>query len=535
MNLLSKSAVLLLVSAAALISAPGQQPINVTIDTAKVLNPLTSGTVGVYTQLGDQDLLTPKTIDTLRVGGFTALTFPSGYNASADAYHWSTNSLTPHPGNADAPFKVFAAPGNDMGHLVLALEKTSITPIIEVNYGSNSKGTGGGVPQEAAAWVAYANGAPDSTQSIGPDRDGRDWKTIGFWATLRVSSPLATDDGYNFLRADHPESLHILLWQVGEDVAENGFYGGDHKGTLDLHAPYPEAAKDNEKRRKLHELSPAFYAEQFLLYAQAMKAVDPRVNVGASLTTPTSDTWAPDWNENVLRIACKATDFVSFPWHPGTTLPPDWKTLDDASALTAPQTDFPKIITETLYQYKHFCPAGRVPRVVLSQMSPIPWAADKTPIVKALFAADAYATLAEAGIANADWYQLREDGVTATDGKPLPAYFGTQMFHIVAFRPGDALLGTTGASTMLGVHATRRQDGLIGVLLINKDATTAQKIKVNIVGANLQSDGLEFTYGPAQDAKGSGPQRQAVVIDGSSVVVDVPPYSILDLLLPMKK
>ena len=534
MNLSSKLiAFFLPLTAAAALHA--QQPVNVSIDATRTLNPLTREGVGLYTQLGDPDLLTATTVDMLRVGGFSALTFPSGYNASADAYHWATNSLTPHPGNADAPFKTYAAPGNDMGHLVQVLGKTPLTLVIEVNYGSNAKGNGGGIPQEAAAWVAYVNGAPENSQSIGPDRDGKDWKTVGFWATLRASKPLPSDDGYNFLRVEHPDSLHILLWQVGEDVAENGFYGGDHKGTLDLHALYPDAAKDNEKRRKVRELSPAFYAEQFLLYAQAMKAVDPKIDIGVSLTTPTSDTWAPDWNEGVLRTACKASDFVSFAWHPGTTLPPDWKTLDDSSILTAPQTELPKIIAETLYQYKHFCPAGRVPRVVLSQMSPIPWATAKTPVVKALFAADAYATLAEAGIANAAWYQLREDGITSADGKPLPAYFGTQMFHIVAFRPGDALLATTGASGTLGVHAARRQDGLIGVLLINKDANAAQKIKVNLQGVTVQTDGLRFVYGPAQSARGGGPERQPITTTGTSVVVDVPPYSIVDLLLPIKK
>ena len=217
--------------------AAAQQAVNVSVDTGKVLNPLTRDMVGAYTQIGDQNLLSPTTIAQLRTGGFSSITYPSGWEGVADAYHWSTNRLTPNAGNSDAPRKPYVAPGNDMGHLVFSLEKTGITPLIEVNYGSSSKGTGGGEPKEAAAWVAFANGSPESTQSIGVDSGGNDWKTVGFWATLRSSMPLSTDDGYNFLRVNHPDSLHILLWQVGEDVAENGYYGGEHKGGLTCTRP----------------------------------------------------------------------------------------------------------------------------------------------------------------------------------------------------------------------------------------------------------------------------------------------------------
>jgi hypothetical protein len=510
------------------------QTINVSVDATKVINPLTRDTVGVYTQLGDADLLTPQTLGELHIAGFSSITYPTGWESISQLYHWYSNSLTPHAGNADAPKKPYAAPGSDMGHLVFALEKTGINPLIVVNYGSNVKGTGGGEPKEAAAWVAFANGPPASTQSLGVDASGKDWKTVGFWATLRASTPLSTDDGYNFLRVNHPEPLRIQLWQVGEDVAENGFYGGDHKQTLDLHAPYPDDPKENDKRMKLKELSPAFYGERFTEFAAAMKAVDPKIQVGASLTMPTGDTWAINWNNEVLKTGCAAADFVSFPWHPGNTLPPDWKTLDDATVLGAPQSDFPKIIAEMLYEDRRFCPGGKVPRVVLSQISPIPWATPKTPVVNALFAADAYATMAEAGISSASWYQLREGGLIAADGKPNPAYYGTQMFHIVAFRAGDVMLATTGASMELGVHAAHRQDGLFGIMLINKNAAAKMSVKLTLNGATLAGNGLRFVYGLDQAGKGAGPDRSEVKSEGNTLLVDVPPYSIVDVILPGK-
>jgi hypothetical protein len=515
-----------------------QQPITVSVEAAKQLNPLTRDVVGVYSQLGDANLLTPETVAMLRVGGFSAITFPTGWESASDEYHWATNTFTPGAGNADAPRKPYNAPGNDMGHLLLALDKTGIDPVIYVNYGANAKGTGGGEPKEAAAWVAYANGSPDSDKEIGKDSTGFDWKTVGFWAGLRAVSPLPTDDGYNFLRIHHPEPAHIQIWQIGEDVAENGYYAGDHKGTLDLHAPYPASSKSNDKRRHLKELSPGFYGERVVEFVQAMKAVDPKITIGASLTAPPiqdGSPWAPDWNEEVLKASCSTLDFVSFDWHPGATMPPDWKKLDDKSVLTAPQISFTQFIAEILYEDRRFCPAGKVPRVALSAMSPIPWAIPATPIVRALFAADAYATMAEAGIANASWFQLRDKGVTTDNGKPTPVYFGTQMFHIMAAHPGDGLLATTGGTATLTVHAAHRQEGLYGVMLVNKDASAKAQVRVTIHGGSLAGGGMRFEYGDEQMKAGGGASRSELKTDGDSVVVDVPPYSIVDLLLPMKK
>ena len=285
----------------------------------------------------------------------------------------------------------------------------------------------------------------------------------------------------------------------------------------------------------MKELSPSFYGDRVTEFVAAMKAVDPKIQVGASLTTPTGDTWAPDWDPEVLKASCKAIDFVSFPWIPGTTLPPDWKRLDESSVLNAPENDLPKIISEMLYEDKRYCPGGKVPRVVLSRMAVIPWAVQKNPIVTALFAADAYATLAEAGIAEASWYQLRENGLETNDGKLNSAYYGTQMFHIIAFRPGDQLLSTTGSSSTLAVHAAHRQDGLYTVMLVNKDATGRQHVKVTLRGANLAGNGLQFAYTSEQVAKQAGPERAEIKADGDTFTVDLPPYSIVDVILPIRK
>ena len=516
-------------------STSGLGQATVTVDVSRPLNVLTAQLMGTYAQISDPDLLNDKSLAQMRAAGIYTIAYPGGWDGVSQLYHWNIHRITPKAGNADAVKTPYLSPGNDFGHVAAALGRTGMSAIVYVNYGSNGTGSGGGEPKEAAAWVAYANGDPGNPKAIGTDSTGEDWKTVGFWASLRASAPIGVDDGYNELRIAHAQSLHLTMWQIGENAAQNGYYGSTHSGTFDLHAPYPAATKENDKRRKLKELSPQFYADRLADYALAMKAVDPDIRIGASLTTPTVDTWASDWNDQVLKGGCKDIDFVAFDWHPGGALPPDWKLLDDASVLHSTTEQLPKIVAETLYEYKNDCPARKVPRLVLSQVSPASWPKVENAMVKALFAADLYAALGESGIANAGWFQWNEDGLLDKTGKPNPAYYGMQMIHIVAFKPGDTYLAVKGAPSSLAVHATRRQDGVIGVALINQDPKQAQQVRLNIVGGVALADtAVRFDYGSAQQSQGLAPVRSQLQGCGPGVVVNLPANAIVDLLLPVK-
>ena len=517
-------------------AALAQSSVTVNVDVSKPVNVLTDQLVGTYTSMGDGDLVTDQTLGLMKSAGIKTITYPSGSDSTSQLYHWSVQRNTPKAGNADAVRNPYVNPANDFGHVAAALGRNGMTAIVHVNYGSNIGGTGGGEPKEAAAWVAYANGSATDEKEIGKDAAGEDWKTVGFWATLRGSSPLPADDGYNFLRIGRPQPLHLTLWQIGEDVPENGYYGGEHKSTFDLHAPYPALAKDNDKRRKAKELSPRFYGDRLMEYAAAMKAVDPDIKIGASIAAPTIDTWASDWNDLVLKEACKDIDFVAFGWHPGGTLPPDWKLLDDSSLFNATTDVFPKIVAEVLSEDKGDCPAGKVPRLVFSDISPATWPKVTNPMVKALFSADLYAMLGESGIANASWFQMRDDGLLDKANKPNPAYYGAQMMHIVAYKPGDAYVFAKRPSPSLAAYATRRQDGIVAVMLINQDPKQALQVKLNFAGGvAFGPSGLRFDYGPVQQSQGAAPVRSALAIDGLMTTVSVPANAIVDVLLPMKK
>ena len=88
-----------------------------------------------------------------------------------------------------------------------------------------------GSPQEAAAWVAYCNASTNiygttNDVTIGVDAEGNNWQTAGYWAMIRAASPLAQNDGYNFLRINHPAPVGIKYWEIGNEPYGNGYYGG---------------------------------------------------------------------------------------------------------------------------------------------------------------------------------------------------------------------------------------------------------------------------------------------------------------------
>ena len=512
-----------------------QNKVSVTVDAAQPVNVLTSTTIGIYTQLSDANWLNPQVYALLHVAGFTAVEYPNGWYGQADLYHWSTNKNLKW-GNSNPPKMDFVQPQNNTGNLAQFAQALGAA-VLQVNYGTNMQGTGGGEPKEAAAWVAYANGDPASAQTIGKDSTGTDWKTVGYWAMMRASTPLAKDDGYNFLRINHPQPLHWMLWSIGNEVYNNGYYGEDHATETDLHAPYPDNPKDNGKRRKNPNLSPEFYGKQLNEYAKEMKAVDPKIMIGASLNLPPNDYgWGEDWDRDVLKTACANIDYVSLHWHPSDTLPPDWKNLDEARALAAPQVQLPKTVSELLYLYKKNCPSGHTPRVAFTEMSIADWTKIQSPVVPALFAADALALSAEMGTLNVDWFQLHNNGLLTDDNKPLPAYYGAQMLHIVAFAPGDEFLTARSSDPNLTAYATLRRNGVYGLMLINKNPSTPASVHVDFKNAAFSGNGIRFDYGLDQSKAGSPMQKAQINGIGKTIDITVPPYSITDVLIfPAKK
>jgi alpha-N-arabinofuranosidase len=113
----------------------------------------------------------------------------------------------------------------------------------------------GATAEEAAAWVEYANGAPNTK-----------------YGAMRAAN-------------GHPEPFRVKYWEIGNEI-----WGSWVRGHSDAET----------------------YARNFLRYAEAMKAVDPSIKL---IAVGDNDL---DWDRTVLRIAGTQMDYLAIHHYYGT-------------------------------------------------------------------------------------------------------------------------------------------------------------------------------------------------------------------------
>ena len=559
----------LLLSALTVFLAPvelhAQGKARVTIEPGQVKAIVYTTSIGVAADRWETDPYDDATLKLLQDAGVTNMRFPG--NDGIDAlYHWSNNAVTnPYTSDRAPAFpkeKGFAA----MVPVMDALGSATVT----VNYGSNLDGTGGGEPAEAAAWVAYANGNPSSTQSIGKDSKGNDWKTVGFWATLRASAPLAADDGYNQLRISHPTPLGIQLWVVGNYPWLNGYYNQAHTAGSDAdttgkygQSPSPEpdlhdgpvpTSRDWGRRMHDEKLGPSAYGAAVVQYVKAMKAVDPTIMIGAAMAQPPissdSNQVGKGWNAGVLKEACASMDFSAVTFWEGKGEPPHWvDNVDEKDLLlsarnpmdanasypgqNALQYDYAQFGRDLIEKYKKFCPKGKQPPLAVTTLGLSGWLPPHNAAASALYSADSVASLIEDGAYAVEWAPIHGISPILLDTKdqPQPAYFGVKMVHEMA-QVGDSFVNASSSLDTLVVHASKRRDGGLGVLLINKDVINSAVATVTVNGYNYASKGTRYDYGKETIEAGKGMVESPIEGLGGTFTVEVPRYGIVAIVIP---
>lgn len=302
---------------------------------------------------------------------------------------------------------------------------------------------GTGTPQEAADWVRYAN------------------VTKGYDATY---------------------------WTIGNENYGNGHYGADWEA--DEHA----------------DKSPKEYAANVVAYAEAMKAVDPDIKVGAVLTMPGN--W-PDglvgtgdqgtWNSEVLTRAGHVIDFVDVHWYPGGS------TAAEALSRTEHIADAVHLLRGQIDAYAG-ANAGRI-GISMTETN-VDVGRNTQP--GALFLADVYSGLLEQGVFTVQWwnvhngigtvstvagqtdygdYGLLSSGGCTADGAvcepplntPFAPYHALSVMGSFA-RPGDQFVRAGTDDPLVTAHAVRRSNGELAVLLVNKDPEREHTVDLNYHG-----------------------------------------------------
>jgi hypothetical protein len=344
---------------------------------------------------------------------------------------------------------------------------------------------GSGTPAEAAAWVQYAN----------------------------------VTKGYG-----------VKYWEIGNEIYGNGYYGADWE--TDNHA----------------SKSPATYAQNVIAYANAMKAVDPTIKIGAVLTLPGN--WpdsvvasgdSGDWNQIVLSAAGSAIDFVIVHFYPPGSL--------GTSVLTAPE-QVPGELAQLRQEIDQYAGAnGPSIQIAMTETDSNNYM-DTQP--GALYAADTYLTALENGVFTVDWWDTHNGATaisTAPDGAtdygdegvlssgtcvgstcepavntPFPPYYAISMLSKLGL-PGDTMVNAGTDQQLVSAHAVRNADGDLSVMLINKDPANSYQVSLHYAGFTPSAAApVVYTYGDEATSITSAAQGTS----GSQVL---PPYSIETIVL----
>jgi hypothetical protein len=344
--------------------------------------------------------------------------------------------------------------------------------IVGANYGSNPANTAGGDTNVAANWVAYAQ------QHYG---------------------------------------TNATYWEIGNEIYGNGYYSTTEDWEYDLH--YSEASAS--ARVGQPALSPAAYGTNAIQFISAMKNQDSNILCGVYVEGVYSGTNA--WNTRSLQVCGRVADFVIIHWYPGST---PANTLAGSTGIVA-------TVNATYTQLTNLVGAAKASTmpILITETG----AGECTGAQVSLYAADNYLTWLENGILNVD-YQILHTDMLLNNQAPGHAYYGTQMCHLLA-NIGDTFLNSTSSVGELRVHATTRQDGRTGVMLVNLDPILTIPATVNISGATLATNGIWYQFGltnfiGTNDYPSYPVSTNAVSGLGNQFTVSVPPYTIVDLLIP---
>jgi len=564
---LAMGSIALFLSGTALLSA--QNKTSVLVDLSKDRATIYSTSIGAVADRWDDNAYSAATIKILQDAGVTLLRVPG--NQGIDAlYHWSTGTLI-NPYKDDrlphlADQKKFPA-------VVPSIDQLG-TAMVSVNYGTNLDGSGGGEPGEAAAWVAYANGKPGNAQPIGKDSKGNDWKTIGFWAGLRAASPLPTDDGYNHLRIGRPDPLGIMLWTIGNDPYNNGFYGQDRTAGSDadavgkygeppspepdLHAGQPNNSKDWGRFEYNSKMGPQAYGAAVVEFAKAMKAVDSTIQVGAFITVPPTSggahVYGSKWNEGVLKAACGSMDFSAIGMGFGYGAPPSMvDSLDEDDILMHARYNgnvlnhtpdrnqlglqYGLIVGDLAEKYKKYCPAGHMPPLAITGLGLSNYLPAQNPTAVGMFALDSIATLLENGVYTVIWSPIHapkganSPSLMDSQGKTGPAFEGMKLLHLAA-TPGDTFVSASSKLDTIAVHAVKRRDGSLALIFLNKNLEHACSVAVSISGYHFAAKGTRYDWNKESVAAGKGVVQSPIDNLGTSFPIEVPRYGISVIEIP---
>jgi len=478
----------------------------------------------------DNDVDTTGTIALLTNMGIQSLRFPGG--SDSDDYHWPYN-------RQDVNNWTWTT---SLAGYIQVITNMNAKTMITLNYGT-------GTSNEAAAWVAYCNAATTNTVNLGVDQYGSNWRTAGYWANLRAATPLAHDDGSNYLRIGRSAPLGFKYWEVGNELY--GSWETDNNSVP--HDPYT-------------------YAVRAKGYIDLIKAVDPTVKVGV-VVTPFTNGYSNNYNHPAVD---PVTGYTNYGWTPvllatlknlGET--PDFAIFHNYIFNPGGEFDVGLLVSSGPASGWAFYAAnlrgmisdymgsaiGTNIELVCTENNSVSSSPGKQSVslVGGLYKIDSLAALMQTEFNGLFWWALRNGQDTGNDSSYLygwreygdygvvdigeyadpylyPTYYTTVLATNFA-QTGDTVLTAASAYPLLSAYAVKRTNGSLTVLVVNKTPTNTLSGQVTLSGFTPGTNGVAYFYGIPQDTavenSGSptGVTRTNFSVSGTNVSYTFPPYS----------
>jgi alpha-L-arabinofuranosidase len=517
-----------------LMAAPAPVPVHLSLNATQAVRAVDVRWFAVNTAIWDSNFDTPTTIALLQEMGTRALRAPGG--SLSDNYHWVTDLTvgTEWPGPWPTSFANFVHVATNVG----------AQAVITVNYGTGST-------NEAAAWVAYANGSTTNTLALGVDPFGTNWQTVGYWASLRAAAPLAHNDGKNFLRISRAAPLGFKYWEIGNECY--GTWETDSNAVP--HDPWTYAARARD-------------------YLNLMRAVDGTIKVGVVVApgessysnnanhfaiNPRTGTTNYGWTPvmlTTLRNLGMTPDFAVHHYYPQWTNKQNPVGADSDSFLLQCSTQWAVDAADLRQQLTdYFSPAGTGVELVCTENNSDSGAQGRqsTSLVNGVFYADSLGQLMKTELNALVWWDLRNG--TDTDGcfddtlygwrtygdlgmvnglnTRHPAFYAAKLMQYFA-QPGDTILHASSDYLLLSAYAARTTNGALSLLVLNKDTATNFNAEVSLTGFEPCPTATVRCYGIPQDeaARTNAPaaardiSTNTFVGAGSSFSYSFPPLSL---------
>ncbi len=464
--------------------------VHLQVNVTNTLRPADARWLGLNTAIWDANFDTATTSNALAELGTQILRFPGG--SASDEYHWATDkSLT----NTWAWATSFA----NFMHIATNLHAQAI---ITANYGT-------GTPTEAADWVRSAN----------------------------------TTNHCNF-----------KFWEVGNE--NYGTWETDSNASP--HDPY-------------------CYATNAVQYILQMKAADPTIKIGVPVVTgedsddngysahpatnPRTHASHNGWTPVVLATMKSQgvlPDFLIFHVYPEYGNPSDQSLLQASGNWAGDAADLRQQLTDYLgsssTNIELFCTEN-------NSDARSPQSRQSTSIVNGLYLADSLAHLMKTEFNSYVWWDLRngQDPDTAPNSPVYgwrgygdiaiignlntryPTFYTFKLMRFFA-RPGDTVLdASSDYNISLPAYASRKADGSLAVLVINKDNANTFNAQLSLGNYQPWTNALVRSFGLAQDeatrTNSLVPGAQdigtnSVAVTGTNFTVAFPPWTATLLTIP---